>query len=339
MSRHPRVSRADPGVFRSWLDFWQLSLQAAGLSARTVEAYIDVGVLMGGWLRTQAPKVRDWEHVGVEDLRRFFVWVQASGDPCPHQLGGTATTASCAGYGKGYANNIGRALQQFFAWLAQEEQIANVMLGFRVPAPKKAGDDMIPIIEDDQLRALIGDAEKGREYGDKRDAALLRMFASTGVRLSELAGMKLDDLDMARKQVTVVGKGARQRIVKFDGRAAMALTRYVRHRDKRVAENPNRMTAAAVKALWVGERRFVPMTPSGIYQVIARRGERLGIKLHPHMFRHTFSHRWLDAGGAEGDLMELNGWESPQMLAHYGRSARGARARRSYDSINVMGDM
>ncbi len=47
--------------------------------------------------------------------------------------------------------------------------------------------------------------------------------------------------------------------------------------------------------------------------------------------RHTFAHRWLDEGGAEGDLMALAGWESPQMLRHYGRSARSARARRAYD--------
>jgi hypothetical protein len=41
----------------------------------------------------------------------------------------------------------------------------------------------------------------------------------------------------------------------------------------------------------------------------------------------------LDNGGAEGDLMELNGWSSPQMLARYGRSARSARARRHYDDV------
>ena len=49
--------------------------------------------------------------------------------------------------------------------------------------------------------------------------------------------------------------------------------------------------------------------------------------------RHDFSHTWLDRGGAERDLMELNGWTSPQMLTRYGASARGARARRSYDRI------
>jgi integrase len=53
----------------------------------------------------------------------------------------------------------------------------------------------------------------------------------------------------------------------------------------------------------------------------------------PHRFRHHFSHTWLDRGGAEGDLMELNGWTSPQMLRRYGASARSVTARRSYDGI------
>jgi integrase/recombinase XerD len=89
---------------------------------------------------------------------------------------------------------------------------------------------------------------------------------------------------------------------------------------------------ARVLALWLGVRGG-PMTSSGVYQMIERRASQAGIRLHPHMFRHTFSHNWLDKGGAEGDLMELNGWEGPQMLARYGRSARSARARRHYDGV------
>ena len=57
------------------------------------------------------------------------------------------------------------------------------------------------------------------------------------------------------------------------------------------------------------------------------------VTVYPHRFRHHFSHTWLDRGGAERDLMELNGWTSPRMLTRYGASARGARARRSYDRI------
>jgi integrase len=76
-----------------------------------------------------------------------------------------------------------------------------------------------------------------------------------------------------------------------------------------------------------------PLTASGIYQAIARRGRRCGVQVWPHRFRHHFSHTWLERGGPEGDLMELNGWASPQMLARYGASARSARARRTYDRI------
>ena len=56
-------------------------------------------------------------------------------------------------------------------------------------------------------------------------------------------------------------------------------------------------------------------------------------RVFPHRFRHHFSHAWLDHGGAEGDLMELNGWTSPQMLRRYGASAASARTRRSYDRV------
>jgi len=78
------------------------------------------------------------------------------------------------------------------------------------------------------------------------------------------------------------------------------------------------------------------MTANGIYQMIVRRGRLAGVEVWPHRFRHHFSHTWLDRGGPEGNLMELNGWSSPQMLRRYGasaRSARSARARRSYDRV------
>ncbi len=59
----------------------------------------------------------------------------------------------------------------------------------------------------------------------------------------------------------------------------------------------------------------------------------VGVDAWTHRFRHHFSYTWLDRGGAEGDLMELNGWSSPQMLRLYGASAGSARARRTYDRV------
>jgi integrase/recombinase XerD len=76
-----------------------------------------------------------------------------------------------------------------------------------------------------------------------------------------------------------------------------------------------------------------PLTAARVYQLVARWDEQAGMAVHLQRFRHHFSHTWLDRGGAEGDLMQLNSWSSPQMLTWYGASARGVRARRSYDRI------
>ncbi|MDQ2813264.1 MAG: hypothetical protein M3Z75_15675 [Actinomycetota bacterium] len=59
----------------------------------------------------------------------------------------------------------------------------------------------------------------------------------------------------------------------------------------------------------------------------ARRGRQCGAGACPHRSRHHFSHTWPDRGGPEGDLMELNGRTSPQMLRRYGASARSTRDR------------
>jgi site-specific recombinase XerD len=96
--------------------------------------------------------------------------------------------------------------------------------------------------------------------------------------------------------------------------------------------SPANREASPRPSLWLGVRGG-PMTASGIYQMIERRGRQARVEVNPHKFRHHFSHTFLDRGGAEGDLMELNGWSSPQMLARYGRSARSVRTRRHYDDV------
>jgi integrase len=153
-----------------------------------------------------------------------------------------------------------------------------------------------------------------------------------GIRAGELAGIRYDpydsrrsDVDLWRREITVRGKGGRPRVVRIGHEAARALDRYLRIRARHEqAHRPQ---------LWLGVNNRGPVTANGIYQMIARRGRQCGVDAWTHRFRHHFSHTWLDRGGAEGDLMELNGWSSPQMLRRYGASARSARARRTYDRI------
>jgi integrase len=128
-----------------------------------------------------------------------------------------------------------------------------------------------------------------------------------------------------QREITVRGKGGKDRIVRIGHHTARSLDRYLRAR--------SRHPQAHRPQLWLGTGNREPLTAAGIYQMITRRGRQCGVDAYPHRFRHHFSHTWLDRGGPEGDLMELNGWTSPQMLRRYGASARSARARRTYDRI------
>ena len=138
------------------------------------------------------------------------------------------------------------------------------------------------------------------------------------------------DLDLETRQIKIRGKGGKERTVKIDYEAARRVDRYLRVRA--------RYAQAYRPRLWLGVngRGRGPLTANGIYEMVKRRGRQCGVQVYPHRFRHHFSHTWLDRGGAEGDLMELNGWSSPQMLTRYGASAR-ARARRTYDRIMCEG--
>ena len=124
-------------------------------------------------------------------------------------------------------------------------------------------------------------------------------------------------------RLCLAAEGAR--IVRISHQTALILDRYIRVRA--------RHAQAYRPRLWLGASNRGPVTANGIYQMIARRGRQCGMAVYPHRFRHHCSHTWLDRGGAEGDLMELNGWTSPQMLRRHGASARSTRARRSYDHI------
>jgi integrase/recombinase XerD len=231
-------------------------------------------------------------------------------------------------YSEAYARQQYRSLRQFFGWLADEEEIADPMVRLRAPAVREKPVPFFTSVELSQLEKAC----RGSTFAQRRDAAILSVFRVTGIRLSELAGIRYDaddpgrtDVDLWHREITVQGKGRKTRTVKISFDAARSLDRYIRVRARHAqAHRPQ---------LWLGAGNRGPMTASGIYQLIVRRGRQCGIDVFPHRFRHHFSHTWLDHGGAEGDLMELNGWTSPQMLLRYGASARSARARRSYDRV------
>jgi site-specific recombinase XerD len=224
-------------------------------------------------------------------------------------------------YSTASASNQYRALQQFFKWLAAEDQLPDPIAGLQ---PPRVTDKLVPVFTSGELTRLER-ACAGRSFTQRRDTAIIAVLTATGIRLSELAGLRCGDADLWQREITVRGKGGKDRIVKIGHQAALSLDRYLRARSGHAqARRPQ---------LWLGAGNREPLTAAGIYQMTARRGRQAGVDAYPHRFRHHFSHTWLDRGGPEGDLMELNGWSSPQMLRRYGASARSARARRTYDRI------
>ena len=255
------------------------------------------------------PGRTSWEQVDAQDVQRWMSQLL-------HRYSGA------------YASIQFRALRQFFKWRAGEEQLPDPMARLRAP---KVTVTAVPVFTSVELSEL-DKACQGRSFAARRDAAIIAVFTAAGIRLSELAGIRYhpgdparSDLDLHAREIRIRGKGSKPRTVKIGHQAARSLDRYLRARARHAqAHRPQ---------LWLGVNNRGPLTATGIYQIVARRGRQCGVTVYPHRFRHHFSHTWLDRGGAERDLMELNGWTSPQMLTRYGASARSARARRSYDRI------
>jgi integrase/recombinase XerD len=299
----------DAGILQAEISSFALRLAAEGKAAKTIRTYTEaVQWFAAAHLPGQASQAR-WEQVGSQDIQQWMAWLLDR-------------------YSSAYASNQYRALQQFFKWLAAEDELPDPMEGLQ---PPRATEKLVPVFTREELTRLE-QACAGRSFAQRRDTAIIAVLKATGIRLSELAGLlyhpgdpRHSDIDLWQREITVRGKGAKDRIVRIGHQTALSLDRYLRARA--------RHAQAWRPQLWLGTGNREPLTAAGIYQMTARRGRQCGVDVYPHRFRHHFSHTWLDRGGPEGDLMELNGWASPQMLRRYGASARSARARRTYDRI------
>lgn len=215
-----------------------------------------------------------------------------------------------------------RSVQAFFKFMVQVEGMpASPLIGLPVP---KVPEALTPIIEQKELQRFM-DALNGRAFEDRRDRAIVSLFIDTGARLSEVAGLRVEDIDLEGLEITVLGKGRKHRRIGISKQTKMDLQRYLMERRSHNHSDEN--------ALWLGRRG--PFQGSGIHQMLQRRCDEAGIpRVHAHQFRHTFAHFYLFQGGNEGNLMRETGWTSRSMVDRYGKSAGAARAKAAHEQFS-----
>jgi integrase/recombinase XerC len=203
-------------------------------------------------------------------------------------------------HGKGLAaRSLARTLsawRAYFRWLAKRGAIAaDPCDGLRAPKQARTLPKALAV---DQVAALLDAAAE--DDLETRDKAMFELFYSSGLRLSELAGLDVDGVDFADGTVTVTGKRAKTRTVPVGAKAAAALREWL---DERAS-----LAAAGERALFVG-RRGARLARRSIERRLERWATKqgLGLHVHPHMLRHSFASHVLQSSGDLRAVQEMLG--------------------------------
>jgi len=256
-------------VIEDYLEHLQVERR---MSAHTLDAYRrDLGAL-AAWAQAQGND--DLSALQSEQLRAFIA--------AEHRRGLSP---------KSLQRRLS-ACRSYFQWLLKHARIsANPAAGVRAPkAPRK-----LPQVLDPDEAARLVEVPTDVPLG-LRDRALLELFYSSGLRLSELCQLRWHDLDLDGGTVTVLGKGSKQRVVPVGSHARTALAQW-RVQSQGAGDAP------------VFPGRNGPITPRAVQLRLRQLAQRQGLfkRVHPHLLRHSFASHVLESSGDLRGVQELLG--------------------------------
>jgi integrase/recombinase XerC len=244
-----------------------------------------------------ARKINSLEAVNKQTLRDYMYWLMQQG---------IARSS--------IANKLS-AIRSFYRYLQREELIKENPLE-KITSPKL--DRRLPIVlTTDEITRLLDAPVTKRPVG-QRDKAILELLYASGLRVSEIVSINLSQMDLHEKEIRVVGKGNKERIVLMGDPALKALISYLE--DGRLKLLGEKKT----DALFIN-RSGKRLIERRIQKIIDRYAKVVNIprKIHPHILRHTFATHMLDGGADLRVVQELLGHASlstTQIYTHVSKS-------------------
>lgn len=234
---------------------------------------------------------RELASIQAAELREFLAWLYDRG--C-----GKSTVARHLA-----------AVRSLFRYWTQAGEIAENPA--RLLASPKLGRHLPEIPTLEQVNQLLDQGGVQREASGRgfpaRDQALLEVLYGSGLRVSELVGLNLADLDQERQTLRVMGKGRKQRITPYGGKAAAALERYLEVRPLKAAP-----------ALFQNQRGG-RLTSRSVARIVKASAAAFGlpVDLHPHALRHAFASHLLGEGADLRAIQEMLGHKSLATTQRY----------------------
>ncbi|CAB4322548.1 MAG: tyrosine-type recombinase/integrase [Actinobacteria bacterium] len=249
------------------------------------------------------------------DLDSFVIWCERAELDSPIRV--TRTTLrryvgslATRQYARRTIARKASALRRYFGWLTRTGLLtSDPSAGLSAPG----GSGRLPrVLRDDELIAVLDDPP-GTTANDtpairSRDDAVLELLYGSGLRVSELCGLRPEDLDIARRRVVVWGKGSKQRVVPLSEPACHALRQWLDHGRRVIATADSPADAVFLN------QRGRQLGPRDVRRLLDRRAPS---PTHPHALRHTFATHLLDGGADLRAVQELLGHADLSTTQHY----------------------
>jgi integrase/recombinase XerD len=223
-----------------------------------------------------------------------------------------------------------RAIKRLFSWCIDED-LLGINPASRLVQPK-APDYVVPTFTPEHIEKMLACCDQDTAVGF-RNYVLLLVLLDTGMRLSELCGLRLSDMDSQFRYVKVFGKGRKEREIGLHPEVGKLVWKYI-HKYRKPADPDE-------NALFIG-KRGLPLRASGVSTIVENIKRQCGFEgmhVSPHVFRHTFAKYYLQRGGEVFKLSREMGHSTVQVTELYLKDFRSSQARQEHTTYSPIGGL